>query len=129
MSERPADLSLTILSRTEGLTALHQRIEACRACHEAGYPLTPRPVLGQAVLSPLMLVGQAPGRTEAAERAPWMGPSGKRLWQWLARAGLEETQVRQRAYLTAVTRCYPGSGAHGDRPPSPAERALCRPFL
>src|SRR5205823_6627706 len=38
-------------------------------------------------------------------------------------------------YFSAITKCYPGraqrapSGAKGDRVPTPAEQALCRPWL
>ncbi len=60
-----------------------------------------------------------------------MGPAGRRLFAWLERIGIDERAFRQQVYMTAVTKCYPGSsaGGHGDRLPSAAERALCRPFL
>ncbi len=60
-----------------------------------------------------------------------MGPAGRRLFAWLERIGIDERSFRQQVYMTAVTKCYPGpsAGGHGDRLPSAAERALCRPFL
>jgi uracil-DNA glycosylase len=78
-----------------------------------------------------MLVGQAPGVTEAQAKRPFNASSGRRLFQWLAEAGFEETDFRSRYYVTAVTKCYPGKHpkGKGDRKPSRAEQRLCRPFL
>jgi uracil-DNA glycosylase len=49
------------------------------------------------------------------------------LEDWLQRAGFQPGALRRDVYLTSVTRCDPGrSGSgRGDRPPGPAERALC----
>jgi uracil-DNA glycosylase len=78
-----------------------------------------------------MLVGQAPGITEAQVKRPFNASSGTRLFQWLAEAGMEEAEFRARYYMTAVTKCYPGKhpNGKGDRKPSRAEQRLCRPFL
>jgi uracil-DNA glycosylase len=78
-----------------------------------------------------MLVGQAPGVTEAQAKRPFNASSGRRLFQWLAEAGFEETDFRASYYMTAVTKCYPGKHpkGKGDRKPSRAEQKLCRPFL
>jgi uracil-DNA glycosylase len=52
--------------------------------------------------------------------------------RWLIRAGFrDESDVRDRIYMTAMTTCFPGrrpDGA-GDRRPSAAEVALCAPWL
>jgi uracil-DNA glycosylase len=78
-----------------------------------------------------MLVGQAPGVTEAETKRPFNASSGNRLFQWLGEAGVEEAEFRARYYMTAVTKCYPGKHpkGKGDRKPSRAEQKLCRPFL
>jgi uracil-DNA glycosylase len=78
-----------------------------------------------------MLVGQAPGPTEATTRRPFQGRAGKTLFRWLARAGLDEAAARELFYIAAVTRCYPGPhpGGRGDRVPTPGERARCAPWL
>jgi uracil-DNA glycosylase len=78
-----------------------------------------------------MLVGQAPGITEAQVKRPFNASSGRRLFQWLAEAGIDETDFRARYYMTAVTKCYPGKhpSGKGDRKPSRAEQKLCRLFL
>jgi uracil-DNA glycosylase len=78
-----------------------------------------------------MLVGQAPGVTEAQVKRPFNASSGTRLFQWLSEAGLDEAEFRAHYYMTAVTKCYPGKHpkGKGDRKPSRAEQSLCRPFL
>ncbi len=79
-----------------------------------------------------MLIGQAPGVTEVEAKRPFNAGSGKRLFQWLGQAGWDENDFRDNQYMTAVTKCYPGKdtkSGKGDRVPSKAEQALCRPFL
>lgn len=78
-----------------------------------------------------MLIGQAPGPTEAVVKRPFNAGSGKRLFQWLGEAGWDEAEFRANAYMTAVTKCYPGrnDNGKGDRVATPFEQALCRPWL
>jgi uracil-DNA glycosylase len=78
-----------------------------------------------------MLVGQAPGQSEAVDRRPFIGRAGRTLFRWMARAGISEGAFREHVYIAAVTRCYPGPhpSGRGDRVPSPRERALCAPWL
>lgn len=118
--------------RSAEIDALHRRIVACRACHAAGHlegvspirhPWTPR--------QRTMLVGQAPGAQTEAKRQHFAGPGGLLLGRWLAAAGFDVDRWRDQVYITSLTRCFPGKapGGRGDRRPSPAELALCRPFL
>jgi uracil-DNA glycosylase family 4 len=111
--------------------ALQAEMRACRLCMEAGYEIAPGAVFSGPAPASLMLVGQAPGVTEAQVKRPFNASSGTRLFQWLAEAGIEEADFRKRYYMTAVTKCYPGKhpGGKGDRKPSRAEQKLCRPFL
>jgi uracil-DNA glycosylase len=106
-------------------------MRACRACLEAGYHIVPGAVFSGPMPARLMLIGQAPGITEAQVKRPFNASSGTRLFQWLARAGLDEDDFRRRYYMTAVTKCYPGKHpkGKGDRKPTDAEQRLCRPFL
>ncbi len=110
---------------------LQADMRACRRCLDAGYNITPGAVFSGPSPAALMLVGQAPGVTEAEAKRPFNASSGRRLFQWLAEAGLEESDFRARYYVTAVTKCYPGKHpkGKGDRKPSRAEQKLCRPFL
>ena len=111
---------------------LYEEIRACRLCVIAGHAITPGPIFspGQAD-SQVLLIGQAPGVTEVTAKRPFNAGSGRKLFQWLAAAGWDETTFRQRHSMTAVTKCYPGKSGNGkgDRVPSKAEQALCRPFL
>lgn len=108
----------------------HRRALAeCRRCELlTGCAL---PVLPEAVAPRVMLVGQAPGRTETVDRRPFAGRAGRTLFQWLARAGLDERTARERILMSAITRCYPGPSpsGRGDRLPSREEQENCRPWL
>jgi uracil-DNA glycosylase len=114
-----------------GFEELRRAMRACRKCLDAGYEITPGAVFSGPAPARLMLVGQAPGVTEAQAKRPFNASSGRRLFQWLAEAGFEETDFRASYYMTAVTKCYPGKHpkGKGDRKPSRAEQKLCRPFL
>jgi uracil-DNA glycosylase len=78
-----------------------------------------------------MLVGQAPGHTEAASGRPFAGRAGGTLFRWLASIGLDERAARSQIYIAAITRCYPGPSpsGRGDRVPSRRERELCASWL
>ena len=75
-----------------------------------------------------MIVGQAPGAVEVTTRVPFSGRAGAELRRWLARAGIGPDEL---PYRTSITKCFPGKAASGpgDRVPSPAEIALCTPWL
>ena len=115
----------------ESYEGLRQAMRACRKCLEAGHTVTPGAIFSGPAPAPWMLVGQAPGVTEVEAQRPFNASSGQRLFQWLSEAGFDETEFRTRAYMTAVTKCYPGRHpkGKGDRKPSRAEQKLCRPFL
>jgi uracil-DNA glycosylase len=117
--------------QTGGFEELRRAMRACRKCLDAGYDIVPGAVFSGPAPARLMLVGQAPGVTEAQAKRPFNASSGRRLFQWLADAGFEETNFRASYYMTAVTKCYPGKHpkGKGDRKPSRAEQKLCRPFL
>ncbi len=117
--------------RREALEALRRKMEMCRACIEAGYWVHPKPIYSGHVGARIMVIGQAPGITEVKAGRPFNAGSGKRLFQWLAGAGIEEDWFRRTQYMTSVTKCYPGrsKSGSGDRAPSRREQLLCRPFL
>ena len=114
-----------------GFDELHAELAACRRCLEEGYWIAPGPVFSRGAGAGLMLIGQAPGPTEAVVKRPFNAGSGKRLFKWLAEAGWDEAEFRATAYMTAVTKCYPGRSGNGkgDRVATPFEQSLCRPWL
>jgi uracil-DNA glycosylase len=117
------------------MTRLDRDLEAHRAelqrCRRCEHPGDVRPIVSIARSPRIVLVGQAPGKTEAAGGHPFAGRAGRTLFSWFARLGLDESTVRERIYISAVTRCYPGPSptGRGDRVPSPAERTECSGWL
>lgn len=116
--------------------ALRQRLAACRQCAQAGYFLGGPPLLHNGPLpATFFVLGQAPAAIHAAAPSTPPFSPGRHgqpspLWRWLEEAGWPEELFRANAYITAITRCFPGpapSGS-GDRRPSATEQRLCRPF-
>jgi uracil-DNA glycosylase len=88
------------------------------------------PVTGQPNLSPVMLVGQAPGAKEGPAGRPFAWTAGKTLFSWFQSLGLAEEDFRTRVYMAAVCRCFPGKApTGGDRVPSPEEVKRCSRHL
>lgn len=71
--------------------------------------------------APLMLIGEAPGRDEDEQGLPFVGRSGQLLDRMLAAINLD----RQTAYITNILPWRPP----GNRTPTPAETAICLPFI
>ena len=119
--------------RERALATLQREIGACRACEQAGYLACARPLarMRGPAGARLMIVGQAPGRLTIEPNLMFGGPSGDALERWLRLAGFAPGALRREVYLSALTRCDPGRSekGKGDRKPSPAEVALCRPWL
>src|ERR1043166_5189557 len=118
--------------QANGLATLAQDVVACRACEAAGYLAHANPIR-PALLEDarIMLIGQAPGPVTDRKGYHFAGPAGSFLSTWLDRAGFPPNYFREHVYLTSLTRCFPGKSVsgNGDRAPSRAEIALCRPFL
>jgi uracil-DNA glycosylase len=116
---------------THGLSNLDSHRAELSQCRLCGHPPDVQPIVSIARSPKVMLVGQAPGKVEAAGGAPFSGRAGRTLFRWLASIGLDEETVRSRIYISAITRCYPGANAsgRGDRVPSPTERANCSRWL
>ena len=87
-------------------------------------------VTGQAVMSPVMLIGQAPGVREGPAGKPFAWTAGKTMFGWFTDIGIDEETFRSSVYMAAVCRCFPGKAAGGgDRVPSPQEIARCSRHL
>lgn len=117
---------MAVIHPHPALQAHQQQLRACTLC-----PAMIRPVIvGNPVLSPILAVGQAPGIHEAKVMRPFGWTAGKTLFQWFASIGVDEQTYRQRVYMAAVCRCFPGKHPKGgDRLPSTAEIANCARWL
>jgi len=109
---------------------VHQAaLRQCRQCPD----MHPPSIVGQPVCSPVMLLGQAPGRHEGELGRPFAWTAGKTMFQWFARIGLPEEELRQRVYMAAVCRCFPGpprgAAKGGDRVPGRDEIERCSAWL
>ncbi|MEA3188590.1 MAG: uracil-DNA glycosylase [Chthoniobacter sp.] len=109
---------------------LEEHVAQLRACVRC--PKMHRPVVsGGAVVSKVILVGQAPGTREPVAGRPFAWTAGKTLFKWFEQfCGLSETEFRAKIYMAAVCRCFPGkTAAGGDRVPDPLEIANCSGWL
>lgn len=112
------------------LNQLEAHVISLRACIQC--PAMHKPVVsGGAVLSKVLLVGQAPGVKEPMAGRPFAWTAGKTLFRWFSeQCGVEEDEFRRAVYMAAVCRCFPGKNSHGgDRVPSPDEIVKCGAWL
>src|SRR4030095_2329421 len=103
------------------------RLVQCRRCPR----MHSTPVSGGAVVSDVMIIGQAPGPREPVLRKPFAHTAGRTLFQWFEKfCGLPELTVRSKIYFAAVCRCFPGKTvAGGDRVPAPDEIRNCSSWM
>ena len=89
------------------------------------------PVTGAVAGARVMLVGQAPGPHELVDRRPFAYTAGRRLFTWFDSLGVSEAEFRDRVYIAAVIRCFPGRDpkSGGDRVPDEEEIARCSAHL
>jgi len=89
------------------------------------------PVSGGAIVSDIMVVGQAPGPREPVLQRPFAHTAGKTLFRWFEQfCGMNEAAVRSRIYFAAVCRCFPGKNSSGtDRVPAPDEIRNCSSWM
>ncbi len=99
----------------------------CRRCPR----MQSTPVSDGAVLSDVMLIGQAPGPREPVLQRPFAHTAGKTLFRWFEEfCGLSESTVRSTIYFAAVCRCFPGkTSGGGDRVPAPDEIRNCSSWM
>ncbi len=120
-------LSVTDHERAHQLKTHVAALQACRACPSMQKPV----VTGNSVLSKVLLVGQAPGDKEPKLGKPFAWTAGRTLFNWFEQAtGLTEAQFRERVYMAAVCRCFPGKReTGGDRVPDSDEIGKCSRWL
>ena len=101
-------------------------LKQCALCPNMIGPV----VTGQAIASPVMLVGQAPGEREGSLGRPFAWTAGNTLFKWFEEIGLDEAGFRSSVYMAAVCRCFPGKNpTGGDRVPGKLEIANCSRWL
>jgi len=117
------------VSRAARVAALEEVQRDIRALRMPGF--AGPPVHGPPVLSGVFLLGQAPGPHEAKFGRPFAWTAGKTLFAWMGRSfGATEAEFRERVYMAAVVRAFPGkTRGGGDRVPSPDEIEASRGFL
>ncbi len=113
------------------LRTLERDVRTCDRCVVAGHLPEAHPVIWNPVAGRNMVIGQAPAQGAHLAERPWSGPSGALMRAWFATAGFDPERFHDDWYFTSITKCFPGKAASGtgDRSPSAAERALCRPYL
>lgn len=98
-------------------------------CHCEQCTLGGQKVLPYIPLDPIgrvLLVGQAPGKTEVTTGQPFTGSAGKVLYACLKAAGID----KRRVWVTNLVLCKPGEDKKGqDLPPTPREIQNCHPRL
>jgi len=119
-SEDHRPSAASVAAAAQSLDALRQALEAFDGC-----PLkvtATNTVFGEgAPEADLMVVGEAPGADEDRQGRPFCGVSGRLLDAMLASIG----QDRTTAYITNIVPWRPP----GNRKPTPAEVAVCVPFI
>jgi uracil-DNA glycosylase len=115
-----------MMNASAALRAHQAKLARCRRCPR----MMSAPVIGHSVHSRIMLVGQAPGIKEAEAHRPFAWTAGKTLFKWFRECGLDEATFRDRVYMAAVCRCFPGKNpGGGDRVPAPDEVRNCGSWL
>jgi uracil-DNA glycosylase len=114
-------------SKQHALNRHVARLRKCRRCPR----MKSTPVSGGAVLSDVMIIGQAPGPREPTLKRPFAHTAGQTLFRWFEKfCGLNEAAVRSKIYFAAVCRCFPGKSPGGtDRVPAPDEIRNCAPWM
>jgi DNA polymerase len=126
VANRP-DISAA-LAQAQELAASADTLEALVAAISAfdGCPLKFEGAASQAVVwrgaadAPLMVIGEGPGQEEDQRGQPFVGRAGRLLDKMLGAAGLTD-----RVFITNTVFWRPP----GNRTPSPAEQAICAPFV
>jgi uracil-DNA glycosylase len=112
--------------RQQALLAHQDLLARCRRCPR----MQSTPVVGNPVVSRVLLVGQAPGPREPDIGKPFAWTAGRMLFRWFSTIGVDELRFRGAVYMAAVCRCFPGKRPNGgDRVPAPDEIENCSSWL
>ena len=107
-------------AKTRRMDALRDRAQSCKRC--ALWESRTNAVVGSGSLdAEIVLVGEAPGRTEDESGLPFVGRAGKLLDDLLGRVGLSRGDV----FIMNVVKCRPPN----NRRPKKVEMRSCMPYL
>lgn len=98
--------------------AARSSVSECRRCHLHSVGSGPVPFRGDAS-NGIVVVGEAPGKTEDLQRKPFVGPSGQLAEQTLELLGVD---VAKLGWINGVS-CFP------DRTPTGDEIRACKPNM
>ena len=100
--------------------SFRRQVLACRAC---GLCETRTQVVFGAgtTSSPVVFVGEGPGREEDEQGVPFVGRAGQLLTKVMLKLGVRREQV----YIANVVKCRPPD----NRVPTPEEARACMPYL
>lgn len=101
------------------LATIHDEILKCKKCPLWKTRTHAVPGEGNPA-SPLMFIGEAPGRTEDETGRPFVGRAGKILTEALKIAGV----TRKDVFITSILKCRPP----GNRTPKMNEIYACTPY-
>ena len=110
----------TLASSTETFEQIHRDIGDCTRCPLHRERTTVVHTEGNRKAR-LMFVGEAPGADEDVQARPFVGRAGQLLTKIIEAIGLKREEV----LIGNVNRCRPP----GNRPPTPEEASMCKPFL
>jgi uracil-DNA glycosylase len=115
-----------IVNKIDLILAHQSQLSRCHLCPEMIQPV----IIGQAVASEILLIGQAPGDKEGGLGRPFAWTAGKTLFKWFESIGVVEQNFRKQVYMSAVCRCFPGKNPKGgDRVPSKKEIEICSQWI
>lgn len=101
-------------------SSLREEILACHKCGLAESRTQAVPGAGPQQ-TPLVIIGEAPGRQEDLQGKPFVGAAGKLLTKLLEDAGIK----RETVFITNTVKCRPPE----NRQPLAEERRACFPYL
>lgn len=112
-------------AKADKLQKLYELIQNDGSYRTTGMGETFVPGVGAVENSPIVLVGEAPGKEEEKQREPFVGAAGRNLNSLLSSIGL----FRERVFITNLVKHRPLTGNNDNRSPSVAESRRALPYL
>ncbi len=117
---RPVTLKPAAPGAESAMQALREDVLACRKCGLAAGRTQAVPGEGR-IATPLMFVGEGPGRDEDLQGRPFVGRAGQLLTRIIAAMTFDRGDV----YIANIVKCRPPD----NRVPQRAEVESCTPYL